>query len=98
MPILHPIDPEVLDKGVPIVAVHAEPQEVERWVRFVRGLTHHRVDWKYRWDVPNVMFLGSDMGRVGALRKLEEYAYCLKGTLAKPTTPPLKDSALALSK
>ncbi len=98
MPILRPVFPDVLTNGVPIAAVQAEPREVERWVQYVCDTTGYQLDWKFRWGVPHIMYLGTDRDRYGALRALEQYAHRLKGTLSTPVTAPLKDSALALRK
>ncbi len=89
MPVLHPIDADVLFKGVSIKAVYAESDEVERWVKHVRGLTYHRLDWQFRWGVAHVLYLGTEVGRIKAIREVESYAYCLKGKLGSVVnTPP----------
>jgi len=82
-----PCDPEIFQRGQPVVLLDARSNAAESWVQAVAKMANARVDWHYSGGVAQVLHLGDAESRARVENAIDELAPTLKGTILRRYEP-----------
>ena len=76
-------DPEIFQKGQPVVLLNAGSNEAEKWVQSVARKANARVDWHYSGGIAQVLHLGDIESRARVEAVIDKLAPKLKGRILR---------------
>lgn len=76
-------DPEIFQKGEPVVLLDARSNAAERWVQAVAAAAGARLDWHYSGGVVQVLHLGDSNSRSRVEMAITRLEGTLEGTVMR---------------